>query len=379
LEDIPPAPTITMTALKKAGTDVCAAVGPDGMPVLHESGLMRSTAGDGGVDKGAKVLLDFMQVCANGDLTLCVARCFGTAKHVSSLKNAARGVTGGLRPLAVGTVLRRLASILVLNKALPLEADNLLPYQVSTVSAAGTDILVHGFREKLEQFGHDPDKVALRVDAANVFNAVSRAEILERVCEHAPPAARFVHAIYGGQPYVVAGRTLLLSRQGTQQGDPLGMLLFALAIQHLIPCAQSECDLELNLWYADDGTLVGPIAEIAKVYQILKDEGPKYCFFLVPHKTSLWWRTTGCVRLWLLFDYRLDIYDNGLPLPGTVLVGSPVGSDDFVKQHLIANSTKVDVVLGMIADMDNAQIAMTIHRSCLSVVLFTSVLRSTPP
>jgi hypothetical protein len=130
-----------------------------------------------------------------------------------------------------------------------------------------------------------PDKVALRVDAANAFNAVSRAEILERVCEHAPPGARFVHAIYGGQPYVVAGRTLLLSRQGTQKGDPLGMLQFALAIIPLILRVQSECDLELNLWYADDGTLVGSIAEVAKAYQILKDEGPKYCFSLVPHKT----------------------------------------------------------------------------------------------
>jgi hypothetical protein len=129
---------------------------------------------------------------------------FQCIKHVSILKNAASGVAGGLRPLAVGTVLRRLASILVLHKALPFAADYLLPHQVSTVSAAGTDILVHGFREKLEQFGHDPDKVALRVDAANAFNTVSRAEILERVTEHAPPAARFVHAIHGGQAYVVA-------------------------------------------------------------------------------------------------------------------------------------------------------------------------------
>jgi hypothetical protein len=32
--------------------------------------------------------------------------------------------------------------------------------------------------------------------------------------------------------------------------------------------------LELNLWYADDGTLVGSIAEVAKAYQILKDDGP---------------------------------------------------------------------------------------------------------
>jgi Reverse transcriptase (RNA-dependent DNA polymerase) len=272
LEDIPPAPTITMTAHAVHRRRWRCRQGREGFPGFYAS------------------------LCER-DLTPCVARCFGTAKHVSILKNAARGVAGGLRPRAVGTVLRRLASILVLHKALTLAADNLLPNQVSIVAAAGTDILVHGFREKLEQFGHDPEKVALRVDAANAFNAVSRAEILERVCEHAPPVARFVHAIYGGQPYVVTGRTLLLSRQGTQQGDPLGMLLFALAIQHLILCAQSECDLELNLWYADEGTLVGSIAEVAKAYQILKDDGPKYCFSLVPHKTSLWWRTTGCVRL----------------------------------------------------------------------------------
>jgi hypothetical protein len=66
---------------------------------------------------------------------------------------------------------------------------------------------------------------------------------------------------------------------------------------------------------------------------------------------------------------RMDIDENDLPLPSIVLLGSPVGSDDFVKEHLISKSTKVDVVLGMIADMDNAQIAMPLHRSCLSVVI----------
>jgi hypothetical protein len=52
-----------------------------------------------------------------------------------------------------------------------------------------------------------------------------------------------------------------------------------------------------------------------------------------------------CVRLRLLFDCRLEIDVNDLPLPGIVLAGSQVGSDEFVKQHLIAKSAKVDVVL----------------------------------
>jgi hypothetical protein len=159
-------------ALKKAvrKMDACAAAGPDGMPVLHVSGLMWSTSGDGGVDKGAKALLAFMHVCANGNLTLCVAHCLRTAKHISILKNAASGVAGGLRPLAVDTVLRGLASILVLRKALPF-AVYLLPHHVSTVAAEGTEILVHGFREKLLQ--HDPEKVALRVDAANAQRSIA--------------------------------------------------------------------------------------------------------------------------------------------------------------------------------------------------------------
>jgi hypothetical protein len=266
----------------------------------------------------------------------------------------------------------------VLRKALPLATAYLLPHQVSTVAAAGTEILVHGFCEKLQQFGHDSGNVALRVDAANVFNAVSRAEILERVREQAPPAARFVQASYGKQPYVVAGTTLLLSRQGMDQGDPLGMLLFALSIQPLVLRIQSECDLELNLWYADDDTLVGSVAEVAKAYQILKDEGPKYCVFLVPHKTSLWWLTMDCVLLRLLFDCRLEVDFNDLPLPGIVLVGSPVDSDKFVKQHLSTKSAKADLVLGMIADMDNAPIEMQLHRFCFPVVLCKSVFRSMP-
>jgi hypothetical protein len=105
LDDLPSAPKIIMTALKKAARkmEVFSAAGLDGMPVLHVSGLMRSTAGDAGVDTSAKARLMFMQICENGDLTR-VALCLGAAKHVFILKNAASGVAGGLRPLAVGTV-----------------------------------------------------------------------------------------------------------------------------------------------------------------------------------------------------------------------------------------------------------------------------------
>jgi hypothetical protein len=59
------------------------------------------------------------------------------------------------------------------------------------------------------------------------------------------------------------------------------------------------------------------------------------------------------LQLW--FDCRMDVDVNGLPLPVIVLVGLLVGSANFVKLPF-AKCAKVDVVLGMIADMDNAHI-----------------------
>ena len=40
-----------------------------------------------------------------------------------------------------------------------------------------------------------------------------------------------------------------------QQGDPLGPLLFSLAINNAI----SSCKNEFNMWYLDDGTLGGNV------------------------------------------------------------------------------------------------------------------------
>jgi hypothetical protein len=98
----------------------------------------------------------------------------------------------------------------------------------------------------------------------------------------------------------------------------------------------------------------------------------------VPHKTNLWWLTMDCVRLRLLFDCRLVVDVNRPSACRDRPCGLATCSDEFMKQHLSAKSAKVDVVLGMISDMDNAQIAMPLYSFCLSVVLFTSVFRSTP-
>ena len=69
------------------------------------------------------------------------------------------------------------------------------------------------------------------------------------------------------------------------------MLLFSLTVQPLIRRISQTCNLELNRWYADDGLLIGRIAEVKRALQILRDEGPAHNFYMHVGKTKSYWPT----------------------------------------------------------------------------------------
>lgn len=78
------------------------------------------------------------------------------------------------------------------------------------------------------------------------------------------------------------------------------------------------------------------------------------------------------------FDCDLEVDNLGNPAEHIVLLGSPVGTDAFVGQHVVDKATKVDDVLEFVRPLDDAEIVLPIHRICLSVVLFTHNFRRTP-
>ena len=54
-------------------------------------------------------------------------------------------------------------------------------------------------------------------------------------------------------------------------GDPLGPLLFAIAWHRVVQ--RLPADLRLNVWYLDDGHLVGSPGALAKAFEIIVAEG----------------------------------------------------------------------------------------------------------
>ena len=77
-----------------------------------------------------------------------------------------------------------------------------------------------------------------------------------------------------------------MSREGVQQGDPLGPLLFSLVLKSLTDMFPSHsCDL--NIWYLDDGSIAGEISKVHSILQIIKTEGPRLGLFLNEEKTEI--------------------------------------------------------------------------------------------
>ena len=59
------------------------------------------------------------------------------------------------------------------------------------------------------------------------------------------------------------------SCEGVQQGDPLGPLLFCVAVQDLI---RSLCS-EFCVFYLDDGTLGGPLDVVSSDLHLMERQG----------------------------------------------------------------------------------------------------------
>ena len=67
--------------------------------------------------------------------------------------------------------------------------------------------------------------------------------------------------------------TCCSSEEGTTQGDPLAMPMYALATLPLIERLPGEV---AQVWYADDACAVGSITQLRKWWECLCQVGPGY-------------------------------------------------------------------------------------------------------
>ena len=165
---------------------------------------------------------------------------------------AFRKKTGGVRPIAVGEVMRRLVAKCLCESVKTSAIKSLWPLQAGCGSKLGAESAVHVARQWCERHALNQHKVALRLDFANAFNCVSREAMLAAVIARAPELSRWAHFCYSNPVDLKFGSWNVKSETGVHQGDPLGALFFSLAIQPLLE-ELATLGLDLCLFYLDDG------------------------------------------------------------------------------------------------------------------------------
>ena len=187
---------------------------------------------------------------------------------------------GAVWLIGVGEVIWRIIAKCVVRVTKPdvIHASGSL--QVCTGHKSGSEATIHAM---YNIFNADDTDAVLLVDATNAFNALNRAAALHNTRVLCPTTATYAINTYR-QPvrlFIIE----LKSAEGTTQGDPLAMSMYAIRLQPLImrlhvSSAAKQC------WFDDDATGSGSLKDVQKCLNELSESGPALGYF--PNAKKCW-------------------------------------------------------------------------------------------
>ena len=149
----------------------------------------------------------------------------------------------------------------------------------------GCEAAIHAVRDL---FSDASSEAALLVDASNAFNCVNRQAALHNISILCPALSTILHNTYGAPTRLfVTGQGEISSSEGTTQGDPLAMPMYALAVVPLIRHLHSTVPAASQVWFADDATAVGSASVLLDWWNHLVSIGPAFGYFPNSSKTFL--------------------------------------------------------------------------------------------
>ena len=333
-----------------------SAGGPDGLRPQH---LADMVGPQGGTLLDA--LTELMSLVLSGGVPDEVRPFFFGASLFAFAKK-----DGGVRPIAVGLTLRRLASKIANSKALDLCSSLLAPRQLGVGIKGGAEALAHAARRFL--YSMKADEVLVKLDFSNAFNSIRRDAVLEATAQFAPALVPYVTSAYGSPSTLWYGNNLIESAEGLQQGDPLGPLLFCLSIHRIV------CSIKSGFvsGYLDDLGVGGLVSSVITDIKSIEEQA---------HKVGLSLNHSKCEIISSDPSSSKALNDAGLffsvcsPQSATLL-GTPLhvdGVEDAVRSHLAAFSRAVPRLSKL-----SSHEALFLIKNSLAIPKLQYVLRTAP-
>jgi Reverse transcriptase (RNA-dependent DNA polymerase) len=250
-----------------------SAAGPDGLRPQHLKDLL---AGSQEGDPLLAAVTDFINFILEGKTPSFVRGALFGATLLAIGKKC-----GGVRPIAVGYVWRRLAAKVACRHVRDRASQLLAPHQLGFGVSGGAESAVRAARRFVENM--TPGQVFMKLDFKNAFNTLRRDTILEAVSRHFPEMLPFASSTLTTASVLQFGKFSISSEEGAQQGDPLGPLYFCITIHDVIRSLRSE----LILAYLDDVTLGGSAEDVAQDFVVIEKEAAKLGLMLNRSKCEL--------------------------------------------------------------------------------------------
>ncbi|ETO34197.1 hypothetical protein RFI_02897, partial [Reticulomyxa filosa] len=137
------------------------------------------------------------------------------------------------RPIAVGSLLRRSAGAILLQRHSEQISKTLGPKQLGVNVKQGAEIFSHGFKAISKHIQTNNKGVLVKIDFQNAFNTCKRRKLLELVRKQIPELYGYARGCYAKHaPLFLPTGHIITSKTGVHQGDPLGGTFFAIAAYH---------------------------------------------------------------------------------------------------------------------------------------------------
>ncbi|GJX80609.1 hypothetical protein Tco_0328758 [Tanacetum coccineum] len=233
---------------------------------------------------------------------------------------------GGIRPIAVGTIWRRLVSKISATMIDHSLDGYLVGLQFGVGVPGGGEAILYAVNHLVEDRGDDVGLSMLLVDFQNAFN--------------------------------LSSATLALPDCTTES----------------TPCGHAkECN---RAWYLDDGTIVGDTLVVGKVLELITEDGPRCGLHLNIDKTELFWtKEDPKSRLEGIFPPNIS-----RPLHGVKLLGGPVSVDvDFGSALVMKRVSSTIGLLDAVAKINDPQCELLLIRACAGVSKLYFAMRTCSP
>jgi hypothetical protein len=255
---------------------------------------------------------------------------------------------GGIRPVAVGDMIYRLCTKILLQHFSHLKM--LLPEQLGVGTKGGVEPIIRLVEKAVGKELPESYTHLAMLDFSNAFNSIDRCDIATGIGKHAQPFFRAAKWAYGTRSALILnkdGKVLkLTSSQGVRQGDPLGPLFFSIGLRDTLSSLQDALGFSCKVVaYLDDIFVLGKSADLlAKIFTFFADD-PAAGLKLNVAKCKL-----------------VDL--ENLPDTGIKLLGSCVGSANARRSFLVTKVSEEAEVIAKVPDLPFQQ-GLLLLRMCL--------------